>query len=817
MNILNSNLFKGGNGEHQLNSTSGEIGGETSICNTPSLFASQADQSLIRDFHPFVQALMRWEEPQEAPCVSSLAEVGSRPHIFITVNGARVKALVDSGANISLLHSKFLKHMIGHRPVPNMGPTHIRDANTGRASSLGRFDFEVKGEELDTRANFHLMTSLFSDAILGTDFLRANRGVVDFVRNLVTFKGKPEPVASAVEQGPVLPISYSLQAFKKRTIPEGQTRLVKARLQTRRDLVFKPGATVLLLAEPVSPLCAIDGLYTVHDNNIVEIPVSNRGYKPLQISRSETLLGITARAVHDLELSQASSSVVAALAATGLPPPGTSSLPGPCPAEKAKYISDHLPLQDVDPTWRQSYLDWALRNHDVFSGSKLQIGHAPHYEHTVHMRTKEPISVPQYKIPLEHQAILDEFVKTMLRSKVIVECRSSHNVPVFLVNKPKSEGKRVVCDFGMVNKNAFTDKYCIHDVRESLNAVGKLRPTVFSGLDLSSAFYQLSLSAEAQPLTAFTLPHTNKQYMWCRAPMGLAGSPASFSRLLHIVLGDMGDAITTYIDNILAASKGHVEHLQLLERVAARLRLHGLMLNPSKTLLGREGIPWLGFYLSAEGISPDKEKLKAIEAMLPPNTVHQVQQYLGLFNYFRCLVENFSIIAQPLSALTSNKSLWRGLEKDGPLPKEAEIAFRTLQQRLCASPVVGYPILGLPYVISVDAALGARGRPGGIGAVLTQRQDDLEVVISYFSRTLREHELNYTCFATELLAAEQALLHFAPFIKGSKVTIFVDHKPVANHSVRQEKTISILQEKIAQYDATVHTDGKCHISVQGIL
>ena len=121
MNSLNSNLFKGGTGERQLTSTSGE----TSISNTPSLLASQADQSLVRNFHPFVQALMRWEEPQEAPCVSSLAEVGSRPHIFITVNGARVKALVDSGANISLLHSKFLKHMIGHRPVPNMGPTHI--------------------------------------------------------------------------------------------------------------------------------------------------------------------------------------------------------------------------------------------------------------------------------------------------------------------------------------------------------------------------------------------------------------------------------------------------------------------------------------------------------------------------------------------------------------------------------------------------------------------------------------------------------------------------------------------------------------------
>ena len=97
----------------------------------------------------------------------------------------------------------------------------------------------------------------------------------------------------------------------------------------------------------------------------------------------------------------------------------------------------------------------------MFSGSKLEIGHAPHYEHTVHMRKKEPIFVPQFKIPLEHQAVLDEFVNTMMRSKVFVECRSPHNVPIFLVNKPKSEGKRVVCDFRKVNQEAYTDKYTV--------------------------------------------------------------------------------------------------------------------------------------------------------------------------------------------------------------------------------------------------------------------------------------------------------------------------------------------------------------------
>ena len=45
------------------------------------------------------------------PRVSSLMEIGARPHIYLEINGARVKALVDSGANVSLLHDRFLKMM----------------------------------------------------------------------------------------------------------------------------------------------------------------------------------------------------------------------------------------------------------------------------------------------------------------------------------------------------------------------------------------------------------------------------------------------------------------------------------------------------------------------------------------------------------------------------------------------------------------------------------------------------------------------------------------------------------------------------------
>ena len=119
------------------------------------------------------------------------------------------------------------------------------------------------------------------------------------------------------------------------------------------------------------------------------------------------------------------------------------------------------------------------------------------------------------------------------------------------------------------------------------------------------------------------------------------------------MLRDLGEGVISYIDDVLCSSQGHEQHLQLLTKVAKRLRLHGLLLNPGKTTLGRRDIPWLGFHLSEEGISADKDKLKAVANMSPPDCRKKIQQYLGLFNYFRCLIENFSIIAQRLLALTS--------------------------------------------------------------------------------------------------------------------------------------------------------------------
>ena len=57
-------------------------------------------------------------------------------------------------------------------------------------------------------------------------------------------------------------------------------------------------------------------------------------------------------------------------------------------------------------------------------------------------------------------------------------------------------------------------------------------------------------------------------------------------------------------------------------------------------------IEFLGYVVSAEGIRPSKKGLEAIEGFPEPQTVLQLQRFLGLCQYFRKYVEGFAVIAK---------------------------------------------------------------------------------------------------------------------------------------------------------------------------
>jgi hypothetical protein len=189
--------------------------------------------------------------------------------------------------------------------------------------------------------------------------------------------------------------------------------------------------------------------------------------------------------------------------------------------------------------------------------------------------------------------------------------------------------------------------------------------------------------------------------------MGLLGCPASFQHLMETVVNGLANVIV-YIDDLLVHSATHPEHITALDQVLQRLVQHRIKINLQKGFFGSKEVSYLGFRLTEQGILPGTDKLKAVKNTPPPANVHEVRQFLGLCNFFRCHVRNFAQLTSPLTALTKKECAWKG----GALPPDALTAFKELLTYLCSEPVVDYPRKNQPYALIADASLGDDKKPG---------------------------------------------------------------------------------------------------------
>ena len=163
------------------------------------------------------------------------------------------------------------------------------------------------------------------------------------------------------------------------------------------------------------------------------------------------------------------------------------------------------------------------------------------------------------------------------------------------------------------------------------------------------------------------------------------------------------------------------------------MRKYNLKLNPAKSVFGADQVHYLGYSISGEDIRPGEEKMQAIKEFPTPETPKKIREFVGLANYFRFLLPNFSAHSAKLTDLFRKDSEY----KAGPLPAGAFGAFQALQ--------MAHPRAGTDFILTTDAATGDSANPGGMGAVLSQIHDHgQEKVVAYASRALKPNEKNYS-------------------------------------------------------------------------
>ncbi|KAJ9519158.1 hypothetical protein QJQ45_007709 [Haematococcus lacustris] len=257
------------------------------------------------------------------------------------------------------------------------------------------------------------------------------------------------------------------------------------------------------------------------------------------------------------------------------------------------------------------------------------------------------------------------------------------------------------------------------------------------------------------------------------------------------------------------AHKSPQEHIAHLRRVLDLLRKHKLYAKLSKCEFGMDQTSFLGHIVSASGIACDPAKVAAVESWPIPTTVHDVRSFLGLANYYRRFVKDFSTIAAPLTALTRAD----GHDKQGVVAwgQAQQSAFNALKQALVSAPILiaPDPYTLRPYTLRCDAS------SIGIGAVLSQGTGSAERVVAYHSRKLLPAERNYPTHEQELLSLVEALKVWRHYLLGASFNLLTDNWATKHIQTqprldcrRQARWMEVLQE----YDCIIdHIPGKQNI------
>jgi len=178
---------------------------------------------------------------------------------------------------------------------------------------------------------------------------------------------------------------------------------------------------------------------------------------------------------------------------------------------------------------------------------------------------------------------------------------------------------------------------------------------------------------------------------------------------------------------------------------------------------------FLGFIVSGQSIRMDPAKAQDIVDWPRPNNQKEVQQILGLWNFYRRFIPNYAQIVAPIT------DLLKGNGTDFTFSDAQEIAFLQILVLFTSgnTPILWHLDQDRAALIDTDASDFA------IGAVLSQKFEDVKIhLCPFLSRKLSPAEFNYDIFDKEMLAIVYALQNWRHYVLGTehKTTIFSDHQ-----------------------------------------
>ena len=387
----------------------------------------------------------------------------------------------------------------------------------------------------------------------------------------------------------------------------------------------------------------------------------------------------------------------------------------------------------------------------------------------------KPIAVKSRRHTKDEEEFIKKETQRLLNEGIIKPSKSPWRAQVLVTKETEKHKKRMVIDYSQtINRYTELDAYPLPRIDDMVSKISKY--SVFSTLDLKSAYHQIPLPEEDKIYTAFEA--TSKLYEFNTLPFGLTNGVAAFQRSLDNVIEENNLEDTfAYVDNITVCGMNQEEHDINLKALYETAKKRNMTFNPSKSIISTTSIKLLGYVISQGSIKPDPDRLKPLQNLPAPNTLAEQRRIVGMFAYYSKWISKFSDKIRPL---TQNNVF--------PLPENALHAFQNLKVEI-ENAVVSTIDETIPFEVENDASDFA------IAATLNQAGKP----VAFFSRSLSETERRHSAVEKEAYAIVESIRAWKHYLQGRYFKLITDQRSVAfmyNSSSSKIKNDKIMRWRV---------------------
>lgn len=723
-------------------------------------------------------------------------------YLNIIIGQLHVTALLDTGSAINIM-SKSCFDSLAPFTVVEYVECHdnllLANNQSVTVSGTANIKLRVQNSDISCVVKFYILEEASHPVLLGMDYLQSSGLVLDFSKGSTFSHVKRTTKIKCHSTVSILPNSEYLVVGK-----------------LSKDLHIGMQGITLSHAELLHKgLILAKCLVTCTRDHLVLLRVMNPGNETVHLHKG-MILATFQLCDNSVDIIRLPASDISCSHVSHACSQNTTILSSSEPHVHSKFepVIDHKFMSEFDlnpdlSVDQQNQLYQCLYEHkDVFmTEDNPGLGHTTVVKHRIHLKpdAKSKHQRP-YRLPPDKKLVLRHQLDELLDQGIIAPVSETENVPItspiVLVakrHKPKVDPQniskeqslssyRFCCDFRYLNSQTQDFRYTIPDLQELTESFSETSPNYITSLDLSSGFFQMSISEDSTKYTAFNTCYGSFKFL--RLPQGLRTAPNSFQLLMDKILhGLTFVSVLCYLDDICIFSDTFDKHVLALHEVLSRLQSAGLKLKPKpKCHFAYSSCVFLGHSISKEGIIPPSDKLELIRDYPTPTCKKELQRALGLFNWFRKYIPNYSSVANPLYKLMKKNVtfIWS---------KDCELSFQQLKTAFVSSKALAFPRFELPFRLAVDTS------SRGIGYMLYQiHENDSPKVVRFGSKGLSKWQQSYGPTKLELLGLVTSVLDCASYLRGHHFIVECDHqalKPLFQKQLKgaiYDRWLSILQQ-----------------------